>query len=169
MKHYFPKPHQPRGPHRQIPSFHAVPVRIRADGWTPLRQAEFIGHLVETRSVAKAARAVSMGRESAYRLRRKPGAEGFCAAWDIALARLGTERGMQRWRAACEAARLALTPHRKVTLPHLEWRVETGIWRVILHAGKYRGVRRKPDNSALLAILSRVPEPDREDILELYC
>jgi hypothetical protein len=169
MKHYLPRIAKSRGLALRIPAFHAVPVRPRSDGWTPLRQAEFIGHLAETRSVAKASRAVSMGRESAYRLRTKPGAEGFNAAWDVALARLGTAKGKAQWLAAREAARTALTPHRKVTLPQLEWRVETGIWHVILRGGRYCGVRRKADNRALLTILSRVSVPERDDILELYC
>ena len=160
MKHYLPKKIQPRGPVRRIPAFHAVPMRVRADGWTALRQAEFIGHLAETRSVAKAARAVSMGRESAYRLRKRDGAEGFNAAWDVALARLGSAKGQAQCAAAIEAARLALRPSRKVTLAHLQWRMETGIWQVILRAGRYRGVRRKPDNSALLALLGRLPGPE---------
>ncbi|WFL77633.1 hypothetical protein P7228_00795 [Altererythrobacter arenosus] len=137
-------------------------MRIRADGWTPLRQAEFIGHLAETRSVGAAARAVGMARESAYRLRERPGAEGFCAAWDVAMARLGTKAGEQRWLAAQWAARVALRPHRKVTLAELHWRVDTGIWQVILRGGRYAGVRRKPDNSAVLALLGRVREPAKE-------
>nr|WP_298895715.1 hypothetical protein [uncultured Altererythrobacter sp.] len=160
MKHYFPKKHRARGPVRPIPSFHAVPVRFRADGWTPLRQAEFIGHLAETRSVAKAARAVSMGREGAYRLRTKPGSEGFSAAWDVALARLGTAKGRAQCAAPAEYARLALRASRKVTLEQLQWRMETGIWQVILRDGRYRGVRRKADNSALLALLRRLPGPE---------
>lgn len=41
-----PRPHRPTP---RIPLFHAVPTRVCADGWTPLRQAEFIGHLAETR------------------------------------------------------------------------------------------------------------------------
>lgn len=147
MKHYLPPVRRPRIPPREIPPFHAVPVRIRADGWTPMRQAEFIGHLAETRSVAAAARAVSMGRESAYRLRTREGADGFNAAWDVALARLGSEAGRARYFADVEGARMALRPSRKVTLRELQWRIDTGIWRVILRNGRYAGVRCKPDNS----------------------
>jgi hypothetical protein len=130
-------------------------VRIRADGWTPLRQAEFIGHLAATRSVAAAARKVSMARETAYRLRAKSGAEGFAAAWEVALARPGSEAGRVRLLAALMAARGALKPSRKVTVEQLTWRVETGLWQVFLHQGRYAGVRRNPDNSALLALLAR--------------
>lgn len=34
---------------RAIPLFHAVPMRARADAWTPLRQAEFIGRYAGVR------------------------------------------------------------------------------------------------------------------------
>src|SRR3546814_5900330 len=37
-------------------------------------------------SVGQAARAVGMGRRSAYRLRDRPGAESFAQAWDRAIA-----------------------------------------------------------------------------------
>jgi hypothetical protein len=151
MKNYFSLPSKPRPRPKRIPPFHAVPVRIREDGWTPLRQAEFIGHLAQTRSVSAAAKAVSMARETAYRLRSREGAEGFCAAWDVAMGRLAAE----------ETARMALRPLRKVTLKQLEWRVETGIWRVVLRQGRYLGVSQKPDNSALLTLLSRLDAFDR--------
>lgn len=125
-----------------------------------MRQAEFIGHLAATRSVSAAARAVSMGRESAYRLRARAGAEGFAAAWDVCLARGGlqaggSQAGLARALATVAAARAALRPARKVTIQQLEWRIETGIWTVLLRGGCYVGARRKPDNSALLALLSR--------------
>lgn len=129
-------------PRRRIPVFHAVPGRARSDGWTPLRQAEFIGLLAETRSVSKAAQTLGMRRETAYRLRQRPWAESFCAAWDAALGREGMEPFKGHIR-----------PSRKVTLPELEWRVETGLWQVIIRAGRYRGVRQKAGNSALLALV----------------
>lgn len=100
-----------------------------------------------------------MARETAYRLRNKPGAEGFRAAWDVALLgafeRLGTDVRRERWLSAYEAALVALRPHKVVTLAQLRWRVETGVWHAVLRGGRYCGVRRKPDDSALLALLSR--------------
>ena len=84
MKHY-PPPARSSVPLVRIPRFHPVPLVRRADGWTVERQVRFIGYLAQTRSVAAAARAVSMGRESAYRLRKRAGAAGFAAAWDAAL------------------------------------------------------------------------------------
>lgn len=59
--------------------------RIRRDGWTAERQLAFLGELARTRSVTKAARAVGMSRESAYRVRDRPNAHLFAAAWDGAL------------------------------------------------------------------------------------
>ena len=129
MKHYPPRAARPRTPFITIPPFHAVPLRPRADGWTPVRQAEFIGHLAATRSVAAAARGVSMARETAYRLRARAGAQGFAAAWDVALARPRLEAGRARLEAALAAARAARQADRKVTIPELEWRGATGLWR----------------------------------------
>ncbi|SEH16604.1 hypothetical protein SAMN05428974_1775 [Sphingopyxis sp. YR583] len=59
--------------------------RQRADGWTPDAQANFIRALAAMGSVGKAARAVGIGRASAYRLRERPGAASFAAAWDCAI------------------------------------------------------------------------------------
>ncbi|MBB5706365.1 hypothetical protein [Sphingopyxis panaciterrulae] len=59
--------------------------RRRADGWTPETQACFIRALEAMGSVGPAAKAVGMGRASAYRLRERPGAESFAAAWDRAI------------------------------------------------------------------------------------
>ena len=129
----------------RIPAFYAVPARARHDAWTPLRQAEFIGQLAETRSVAEAARRVGMARETAYRLRRRKWSESFVAAWDAAL-------GRPVWPYAPESL---TKPLGKVTYAELEWRLESGLWRVVLRHGLYRGVRRKPDNSALLALVRR--------------
>ena len=75
-----------RSHRRRVPAFTPVPLRYRRDGWTPGRQADFLGHLVETWNVAAAARHVGKSRESAYRLRDRPGAESFAAAWDAILA-----------------------------------------------------------------------------------
>ncbi|WP_077147979.1 hypothetical protein [Sphingopyxis sp. KK2] len=67
-------------------AFTPVPVqRQRADGWTPDAQANFIRALEAMGSVGKAARAVGMGRASAYRLRERPCAASFAAAWDRAI------------------------------------------------------------------------------------
>lgn len=65
--------------------FVAVPRRRpRHDGWTPERQRAFVAALADTGCVAVAARMVNMTPESAYMLRRQPGAEGFRRAWEAA-------------------------------------------------------------------------------------
>jgi len=71
---------------QDLPAFTPVPARRnRADGWTPERQRRFIAAIEETAVVASAARAVGMSAVSAYALRKRPGAESFAAAWDIAM------------------------------------------------------------------------------------
>lgn len=67
-------------------AFTPVPgQRHRADGWTPATQTNFILALEAMGSVGQASKAVGMGRRSAYRLRERPGADSFAAAWDRAL------------------------------------------------------------------------------------
>lgn len=125
---------------RRLPAFHPVPVGHRADGWNPQRQAAFIGYLVETGSVLAAARRVGMGRESAYRLRRRPGAAGFAAAWDAALGKphctvdLSSEKST-----GLEAA----------------YRFETGLLMVLIGAGRFKGSYWKEDNNALMQVLAQ--------------
>jgi len=65
-----------------------------------MRQAQFIGYLAETRCVRAAALRVGMSRETAYRLRARPGADSFCGAWDAALA-----EDQEAWAAAYSRAR----------------------------------------------------------------
>ncbi|ALH79573.1 hypothetical protein [Sphingopyxis macrogoltabida] len=67
-------------------AFTPVPAqRRRADGWTPETQTNFIRALEAMGSVGRAAKAVGMGRRSAYRLRDRPDAASFAAAWDRAI------------------------------------------------------------------------------------
>ena len=117
----------------RLPPFRPVSVKERHDGWTHRRQADFIGYLAETGSVSAACRRVGKSREAAYKLRRHPGAESFAAAWDAALG--------------------ATVP--KLTVDDLEYRAMRGLIRPVMYAGKYVGVRQKPDNSALLRLVAR--------------
>lgn len=142
MKHWPPPPPRsgPR-PRRGLPMFHPVPARPRCDGWTPARQAAFIGYLAETRSVIAACRVLEMGRESAYRLRRRPGAAGFAAAWDAALGK----------------------PHTPVALGSAKstglsaaYRARVGLAQVRMIAGRYAGTSWKADNQALLSDLAQL-------------
>lgn len=117
---------------RQVPAFTPVQLRYRADGWTPVRQAVFLGVLVETRCVAAAVRAVGMSRESAYRLRDRPGAESFAAARDKPL----------------DAPRES----RMSTHDILWHRVEYGKIRPIMAGGRCVEIRLTDDNDALLRL-----------------
>ena len=144
----------------RLPAFHPVPVRTRADGWVPWRQAEFIGVLAETGSVSAAAAFVGMARETAYRLRRKPGAGEFAAAWDAALAIHAHRSG--------KSVALPRTPLPRKVAHAPTWRmICDGQWRAILRRGKYAGSVHKPDNSALLSHMSQIERSFRAQRKEL--
>lgn len=119
-------------PRCRVPAFNPVPLRYRRDGWTPGRQSDFLGRLAETGSVAAAARHVGMTRESAYRLRDKPGAESFAAAWDSILA--------QRQSAP------------KSTTELLWHRAFYGTLKPVMRGGRHVATRHSPDNDALLRL-----------------
>lgn len=122
-------------PRRRVPAFTPVPLRYRKDGWTPLRQADFLGRLAETASVTAAARHVGMTRESAYRLRDKPGADSFAAAWDSIL-----------------AAPPALPKSTDSLLRH---RAFYGSLKPVMRGGKHVATRHSPDNEAFLRLVRR--------------
>lgn len=139
----------PRAPgqkrRRRPPFFHPVPLRARKDGWSEERQCLFLARLYATGSVTGAAQAAGMSRMSAYRLRRCEGAESFARAWDAVLTSPGKGR---------------LPPldsdRRKVTDAALYRRIETGLIAPAIHRGLMTGIRRKPDNSALLRLIRRL-------------
>lgn len=139
MKHYAPPARPSAPPPPRIPRFHPVPVGTRRDGWTVARQAHFIGFLAQTRSVAAAARAVSMGRESAYRLRKRRGAAGFAAAWDAALGKP---------RPPVDLA------SDKATGLDVGYRYRVGLVRTEMRAGRYIRSHREPDETAHLRYLA---------------
>ena len=82
--------------------FRAVPVRARRDGWTAELQRRFILLVARGSGAHEAARQLGRSRQTAYALRRKPGAEEFAAAWDAAsdFARRASVAG--RWVPAME-------------------------------------------------------------------
>ena len=63
----------------------------RGNSITPARQRAFISALAGSGIVTQAARAIGVSLEALYKLRRLEGAEGFAAAWEMAL-----ERGLAR-------------------------------------------------------------------------
>ena len=124
---------RPRRRLPRVPAFYPVPLRVTRAGWTTQRQADFLGHLAETGSVSAACARVGMSRNSAYKLRKKPGAESFAAAWDGALG----------------------LPVRRVTIDDLQFLAHHGLVKPLFRGGKYVRSMRKPDSSALLKLLSR--------------
>ncbi len=69
-----------------LTKFPSVPRKYRYDRWTAGCQHAFIAELAQTGSVKSAAKRINMSSEGAYYLRRQPGADGFRAAWNAALA-----------------------------------------------------------------------------------
>jgi hypothetical protein len=131
MKPESPPARPPRRRQPRVPPFYPVPMRTRSDGWTALRQANFLGMLAESGSVLEACEAVGMSRKSAYQLRARRGAESFAAAWDAALG----------------------LPGRKVTVDDLRFLGEEGLVQLRFFRGRYRGSYQVPDLSALYRLV----------------
>lgn len=70
------------------PYVHKAP---RRNSITPDRQRAFIATLAATGIVTQAARRIGASLEALYKLRHRPGAEGFSAAWEEAI-----DRGIAR-------------------------------------------------------------------------
>lgn len=114
------------------PTFTPVPSRKpRHDGWTPERQRRFVAALARLGNVGAASRAVGMSATSAYNLRKRPGAQGFAAAWDDAL-----EEASDRALAAAVE------------------RSQNGITLARLYRGRFIGTIHRFDNRDLLRALS---------------
>ena len=109
------------------PFIHPAP---RRNSITPQLQRRFIATLAATGIVTQAARSVGKSMEALYKLRARPGAEGFAAAWDAAL-----ERGVQRLEDCALERALKGTP------------------TPIVSAGKVLGTWDKPDNNLLRFLL----------------
>ena len=124
----------------RVPAFYAVPLRATRHGWSPERQADFIGWLAETGSVSAACARVGMSRKSAYALRKKPHAESFVAAWDAALG----------W------------PARKVTVEDWDMLIHDTLFQPRFRAGRYVGFRRKYDRAGLHRMLRRAARLPRQ-------
>ncbi|WP_199799728.1 hypothetical protein [Pseudoblastomonas halimionae] len=89
------------------PYLHARP---RRNSITPDKQRAFVSHLAATGIVSDAARHIGRSMEALYKLRARPGAEGFAAAWDAAV-----ERGVDRLEHGALARAIQGTPVWKVT------------------------------------------------------
>lgn len=110
-------------------------VQPRANSITPDVQRAFIAQLAATGIVQQAARHVGKSMEALYKLRQRPGAEGFRAAWDAAL-----DRGVAR----LEDSALA--------------RAINGEEKPILHAGKVVATERRHSDALVMFFLrNRLP------------
>ncbi|PNU04909.1 hypothetical protein [Novosphingobium guangzhouense] len=139
----------PRRRHIRVPAFAPVPVRARRDGWTPARQAAFLGALAETGSVDAAARRVGLSRETAYRLRGKPGAGSFVAAWDKVTGKVTAKV------TGGTAARRKVTPDERAV------RAKFGLLKVRMYRGQHVATELKPDNQAILSLLAQLDRAAR--------
>lgn len=130
----------PPTPDDPLLDFMPVPhVAARSNSITPDVQRAFIAQLAATGIVTQAALHVGKSMEALYKLRQRPGAEGFRAAWDAAL-----DRGVAR----LEDTALA--------------RAIQGEERLILHGGKVVAAERR-HNEALVMFFLRTRLPHRYD------
>jgi hypothetical protein len=114
--------------------FEPVPVKARRDGWTATAQTMFVIALAAGLGTSGAARAVGKSRQTAYRLRERPDAGSFAAAWDRALEfarRRPAPPGSTAWQRGVE-----------------------GILVPLRHRGRIIGWRRKYCSRTLGALLS---------------
>ncbi len=111
-------------------TFTPVPGRARRDGWTVARQRAFIVALRETGQIGVAARSVGKSHQSAYKLRQRPGAGDFAAAWD---------RALSSARSDAMAAAIELT--------------ERGHVAPLFYRGRFTGMSRRYDTKILIAAL----------------
>lgn len=115
------------------PFVHPAP---RRNSITPDLQRRFVATLAATGIVNQAARRIGKSMEALYKLRARPGAEGFAAAWDAAL-----DRGVQRLEDCA-----------------LE-RALQGTATPIVSGGQLVGYWDKPDNTLLRFLLQhRLPQ-----------
>ena len=112
-------------------------VAARRNSITADRQRAFVAHLAATGIVAEAARHIGASLEALYKLRHKPGAEEFAAAWDAAV-----ERGVLR-----------------IEHGALQRAIE-GVERPIVSGGRLLGWHRV-HNEGLVMFLLRQRRPDR--------
>ncbi|MBN8806943.1 MAG: hypothetical protein J0I47_01700 [Sphingomonas sp.] len=107
-----------------------VPLRFRHDGFTPLKQRQFLTVLGDTGCIRDACRAVGVSSTTAYRLRlRSP---EFAEDWDCALAMAATVLELAAFR-----------------------RAVIGVEEPIYQAGKLVGTRRRYSDSLLRVLILR--------------
>jgi hypothetical protein len=117
------------------PFIHKQP---RRNSITPDKQRAFIAHLAATGIVSKAARHIGRSMEALYKLRARPGAEGFANAWDVAV-----ERGVDHLEHSALARAIEGTP----------------VWKAMPDGGMMS--YGKQHNEALVMFFLRNRRPDR--------
>lgn len=128
----------PPPPDDPLLDFEPVPHKApRRNSITPDLQRAFIAHLAATGIVKAAAKHIGKSIEAIYKLRQRPGADGFNAAWDAAI-----DRGVSRLEAS------ALT------------RAIEGEERMVVSAGKVLGTELR-HNEALVMFFLRGRLPHR--------
>ncbi|WP_249171887.1 hypothetical protein [Erythrobacter sp. JK5] len=129
---------EPPAPDDPLLGFAPVPhTHPRRNSITPDLQRKFIAHLAATGIVTAAARHIGKSMEALYKLRQRPGAEEFRAAWDAAI-----DRGVSRLEAS------ALT------------RAIQGEKRMVVSSGKVLGTETR-HNEALVMFFLRNRLADR--------
>lgn len=152
-------------------AFAPVPhVAPRRNSITAERQRAFIAHLAATGIVRQAAKHIGASLEALYKLRHRPGAEEFAAAWDAAV-----DRGVDRLE-DCALARAIEGEERMVVsggkLIGLERRYNTGLIVFLLRQrrpGRYGAIPRqelRPGHPEYERIRREVigAEPDIEEV-----
>jgi hypothetical protein len=116
--------------------FAPVPhVAPRRNSITADKQRRFIATLAATGIVTQAAKSIGVSMEAIYKLRQRPGAEGFRAAWEGAL-----DRGIARLEDCA-----------------LQRAIE-GEERMVVSGGKVLGTERRFNNALLIFLLrQRMP------------
>ncbi|MBC7158931.1 MAG: hypothetical protein H5U21_02650 [Porphyrobacter sp.] len=102
----------------------------RRNSITASRQRAFIAALAASGVVAQAARSIGASLEALYKLRHRPGAEGFASAWDEAV-----DRGVKRLE-DCALARAI-----------------EGEERMVVSAGKVVGTERRHNEGLVMFFL----------------
>jgi len=83
---------EPLAPDDPLLGFRPVPHKAaRRNSIGPARQRAFVASMAECGIVTQAARSIGASMEALYKLRQRPGAEEFRAAWDMAV-----DRGVMR-------------------------------------------------------------------------
>ena len=90
VAHVAPEPEEDDPLLAFAPFLHTAP---RRNSITPALQRRFVATLAATGIVKVAAKRIGKSLEALYKLRARPGAEGFAGAWDAALERGAARRG----------------------------------------------------------------------------